>query len=421
VTAGRRTPGRLSTARVRTAKPKAGRRALILADGGNLYLQATVGSGGNVHRSWTFRFELNGRRRELGLGPTYTISLSEARDRARTLRQQLLDGIDPLEQRRASKLSERAEAAKQVTFQDVTRMYFEAHENSWRSRKHAKEWLSSLDAYAHPIIGDLAVAAITTDLVLRAIEPIWATKGVTAGRVRGRIETVLDYAKVRGLRDGDNPARWRGHLDHLLPGRAKTKIKHLAALPYADVPQLMSEVRGRDGTAARALEFLTLTAARSGEVIGAQWSEIDLKTKTWVIPPERMKREREHRVPLSDRAVKILAGLPRTGDLAFPSARGGTLSKLAMWELLSKLRSDVTVHGLRSSFRDWAAETTNFANHVVEMALAHAIGDDVEASYRRGDLFEKRKLLMAEWDRFCTKPAPTGATVTRLRKARTDA
>jgi integrase len=333
------------------------------------------------------------------------------------MRQQLLDGIDPLEQRRANKLSERAEAAKQVTFKDVTQMYFEAHENSWRSRKHAKEWLSTVSVYAYPVIGDMAVADITTDLVLRAIEPIWQTKAVTAGRVRGRIEAVCDYAKARGLRDGDNPARWRGHLDHLLPGRAKTKIKHLTALPYADVPRLMSELRGRDGLAARALEFLTLTAARSNEVIGARWDETDLKTKTWVIPSGRMKAEREHRVPLSDRAVAILNGLPRTGDLVFPGARGGTLGGLAMWNLLRELRPDATVHGMRSSFRDWAAEATNHPNHVVEMALAHAIGDDVEKAYRRGDLFDKRRRLMDAWAQFCAKPAPTGATVTPIRRA----
>jgi integrase len=414
----RRTPGRLSTARVRTAKPKAGRRTLILADGGNLYLQATVGSGGDVHRSWTFRYELNGKRRELGLGPTYTISLSEARDRARKFRQHLLDGVDPLEQRRAGKLAQRSEAAKRVTFADVAGMYFDAHEHSWRSRKHALEWKSSLEAYAFPIIGNLAVADVDTNLILRAIEPIWQTKTVTAGRVRGRIEAVLDYAKARGLRDGDNPARWRGHLDHLLPARPKARIKHFPALPYAELPALMSELRGRDGIAARALEFLTLTAARSNEVIGAQWHEIDLKTKTWTIAADRMKAEREHRVPLSDRAMKILAGLPRTGDLVFPSARGGPLGGLAMWNLLGELWQGTTVHGMRSSFRDWAAETTNFPNHVVEMALAHAIGDDVEKAYRRGDLFDKRRLLMTAWDRFCAKPAPTGATVTPLRRVK---
>ena len=412
--ATRRMIGKLSPARVRTAKPKPGRNALVLADGGNLYLQCTLGAEGHVRRSWCFRYEIDGKRRELGIGPTFTVGLSEARDRARALRLQLLDGVDPLDQRRADRLTKRSEAAKRVTFADVARMYFEAHEHAWRSRKHANEWKSSLDAYAHPVLGDLAVADITTDLVLRAIEPIWQTKAVTAGRVRGRIEAILDYAKVRGLREGDNPARWRGHLDHLLPGRAKTRIKHLAALPYADVPRLMSELRGREGTTARALEFLTLTAARSNEVIGAQWSEIDLKTRTWVIPPERMKGEREHRVPLSDRVAKLLADLPRTGDLVFPGARGGTLGKLAMWDLLSKLRSGVTVHGLRSTFRDWAAETTNFPNHVAEMALAHAIGDDVEASYRRGDLFEKRRKLMDAWAAYCARPAATG-TVTPLR------
>ena len=419
--ATRRTIGKLSPARVRTAKPKPGRNALVLADGGNLYLQCTLGAEGHIRRSWCFRYEIDGKRRELGIGPTFTVGLSEARDRARALRLQLLDGVDPLDQRRADRLSKRSDAAKRVTFADVARMYFEAHEHSWRSRKHALEWKSSLDAYAHPVLGGLAVADITTDLVLRAIEPIWQTKTVTAGRVRGRIEVVLDYAKARGLREGDNPARWRGHLDHLLPARSKTRIKHFSALPHADVPRLMSELRGRDGIAARALEFLTLTAARSNEVIGAQWHEIDLKTKTWVIPSGRMKGEREHRVPLSDRAIKILAGLPQKGDLVFPGARGGTLGKLAMWDFLSKLRQGATVHGMRSAFRDWAAETTNFANHVVEMALAHAIGDDVEASYRRGDLFEKRRLLMTAWDRYCAKPAPTGATITQLRKGRTDA
>jgi integrase len=380
-------------------------------DGGGLVLQVSRWRT----KAWLFRFERNGRERQMGLGPASTLSLAEARERARECRKILLDGRDPIEVRNAERMQRRAETARVVTFKACAEQYIAAHEASWSNQKHREQWKSTLARYAYPIIGDLSVSAIDTALVIKVIEALWATKPETAARLRGRVESVLNWATVRGFRAGDNPARWRGHLDKLLPARGKVKpVKHHAALPYAEIPTFMADLRNRDGISARALELTILTAVRTGEVISARWSEFDVEAKVWTIPAERMKGRREHRVPLSNRAVAILTALPREGDgdgFIFIGARANRpLSNMAMLELMRGLRSGYVPHGFRSTFRDWAAETTNYQNHIVEMALAHVVGDKVEAAYRRGDLFEKRRRLMGDWARYCSQSAAARAT-----------
>jgi integrase len=384
-------------------------------DGLGLYL--LVHKGGS--RSWAFRYGAGGKT-WLGLGPTHTISLAQARERARGCRQSLLDGVDPAAAKRERNTAARLAAAKSVSFSQAAAMYFDSHRAGWKSPKHAAEWKSTLAMYAYPVIGELPVASIDVGLVLKMLEPIWATKSVTASRVRARVEAVLDFAKARGLREGENPARWRGHLDHLLPAASRvSKIKHFAALPYSEIGEFMDALRSREGVAPRALEFLVLTAARSGEVLGAAWNEIDLAAKTWTIPADRMKSDREHKVPLSGAAIALLKALPRVAgnDHAFAGARKGQgLGKISMYGILHAMgRADVTAHGFRSTFRDWAAETTGYPNHVVEMALAHTVGSAVEAAYRRGDLFEKRRKLMDDWARFCSLPAAKGDVVALRR------
>jgi integrase len=382
-------------------------------DGHGLYLQVTPAGV----RSWLLRYERAGRERWMGLGPLHTFTLEEARARARQARQQLADGIDPLDARRAERAERALEAAKAVTFADAARKYFDQHEGKWKNRKHRAQFLATMSAYALPVLGRLPVAAIDTGLVLRCIDPIWQSKTETASRVRGRIEAILDWATVRGYRGGDNPARWKGHLGEVLPARSQIKkIQHHPALPFAEVPDFVAQLAGREGMGARALEFLIFTATRTGEAIGAKWSEIDLEAKLWTVPAERMKGGREHRVPLSDRAVAILRALPREAEFVFVGERRGTaIASTAMSNLLGRMgRLEITVHGFRSAFRDWAAETTGYPNHVIEMALAHAIGDKVEASYRRGDLFTKRTRLMADWAKYCTIPK-RDATITPMR------
>jgi integrase len=386
-------------------------------DGQGLYLQITKGGV----QSWLLRYERNGRERWMGLGPLHTIGLQGARERARKARQQLLDGRDPLETRRAERARVALEQAKAVTFEEATTAYFNTHQAKWRNAKHRAQFLSTMREYAFPKLGKLAVADIDLGSVLAVLEPIWPTKTETASRVRGRIEAVLDWATVRNLRTGDNPARWRGHLEHVLPARARlAKPKHHAALAYSEVPAFMAALKQRDGVAARALEFTILTAARTGEVIGARWDEFDVGAKTWTVPAGRMKAAREHRVPLSDRAIEILTTIPTEKGNPFvfigPRARG--LSNMAMSAVLRRMdRAEITVHGFRSTFRDWAAETTAFPNHVVEMALAHVVGNKVEAAYRRGDLFDKRRRLMADWAKYatCLPTMKVGPTVVPMR------
>jgi integrase len=414
-----RTLRRLTAREVAHAKPPADRRALMLPDGGNLYLQVTRDRThpDRIHRSWVFRYELDGRRHDLGIGPAPDpVDLAGARERAKALRLQLLDGIDPLAARQQvtrDRLAQRATAERAITFRECAKRCIASHEDGWTNAKHRAQWTQSLEQYAHPTLGDLAVDDITTAHVVKTLEPIWRTVPVTASRVRARIERVLAWAAVRGFRSGDsNPARWRGHLAELFPGKGKVRtVEHFAAMPFADVPGFIGELRQRDSLSARALEFLILTAARSGEITGATWHEVDLTTKTWTIPARRMKAKKEHRVPLSDRAVAILSALPRKDAHIFP------IERHALLDLLQQMRSGPTVHGFRSSFRDWCAERTNVANHVVEAALAHAIGNKVEAAYRRTDLFEKRRRLMADWAAWCARPVPTGATVVPLAKA----
>jgi integrase len=390
---------RLSDRRARTAGPG------MYADGGGLYLQ--VGPTGS--RSWIFRYatgELrttrNGKvghvERAMGLGAFPDTSLAEARAKALDARKQRATGIDPLVAKRAVRAPQAF-----VTFEAAARDYIASHQTAWGAA-YVRQWENSLATHAFPTTGNVPVAAVDTDAVFKVLSPIWHEKLETASRLRGQIEAILDAAKVRGLRSGDNPASWRGNLSHLLAKKSQVRrAGHHAAMPYTALPGFMATLRARDGAAARALELLIMTAARTGEVLGARWSEIDLAGKVWTIPAERMKAGRDHRVPLSDPAIAILKVLPNTCDFVFPGERraGKTIHDDALSELLERMGVDCTVHGFRSTFRDWAAETTGYPNHVVEMALAHAVGNKVEAAYRRGDLFEKRTELMVAWAAYC--------------------
>jgi integrase len=387
------------------------KRPGMYSDGGNLYLQVENESA----RSWVFRYA----GRYMGLGSAFIVSLQETRELAHEYRKLRRQGVDPLEARRAEQARQRLDAAKAITFKQCAEAYINSHRAGWRDVKHIQQWQNTIATYAEPIIGALPVQAVDTALVCKVLEPLWTTRPETASRLRGRIESILDWAKVRGYREGENPARWRGHLDKIFPARSRLrKTQHHAALPYAEVPAFIAELRKREGTAARALEFAIYAAARSGEVLGARWSEFDFDNvdgPLWIVPAERMKARKEHRVPLAPHALQIAKDMARSrsGEFVFPNAPSGrSLSPRALWKVLSRMGvANATPHGFRSSFRDWAAERTNYPNHVVEMALAHAIGDRVEAAYRRGDLLEKRKRLMNEWARFCNTPIATGAVI----------
>ncbi|WP_238314002.1 tyrosine-type recombinase/integrase [Methylobacterium crusticola] len=374
-------------------------------DGNGLWLQVTARG-----KSWTFRFTLNGRVREMGLGSASIYSLADARARAIECRKMVHEGVDPIEVRRERRQEALLASAKSVTFQACAEAYIKAHQAGWRNAAHAAQWPMSLAAYAYPVFGALPVQAVDTDLVMEALELIWKTKNETASRVRGRIELVLDWAKTRGYRTGDNPARWRGHLQNLLPRPSKVqRTAHHPALPYDEVAAFLASLRGQAGIAPRALEFTILTAARSNEVIGARWSEIDSAEKTWTVPAERMKAGRAHRVPLSEPAFAILEALRSSGgEYVFPGRRQSDhLARGMMWEVVGRMdRPGVTVHGFRSTFRDWAAERTTFPREVAEAALAHTLENKVEAAYRRGDLFEKRRELMDAWAMWCIQQTP---------------
>ncbi len=377
-------------------------KAGLYGDGAGLWL--SVGKTGS--KSWVFRFMLYGKAREMGLGALHTISLAEAREKALQCRKLLLDGKDPLEEKQATQQQRRLDAAKTTSFSDCAEAYIAAHRSGWKNTKHIAQWKSTLETYVYPKVEGLSVAAIDTGIVLQCLEPIWNEKPETASRLRGRIEAVLDWAKVRGYRKGENPARWRGHLDKLLPARSKVaKIEHHSALPYKQLPEFIKSLREQKGIAAQALEFAILTATRTGEIIGARWAEINLQEAVWIIPAARMKAGREHRVPLSARAIEILQEMEKIkqGDFVFAGARyGKPLSNMALLMTLRRMnRADLTAHGFRSTFRDWVSETTATPREVAEMALAHSIGDAVEAAYRRGDLFEKRRELMEDWAGFC--------------------
>ena len=370
-------------------------------DGCGLYLQVS-----SFHtKSWLFRYMRDGVARKMGLGPVHTVSLALARKRAAEARLLVLDGHDPIDSRREARAAERVQAVKSLTFRDCAEKYVASNEAGWKSVKHREQWRSTLSTYAYPVFGDYPVPAIDTGLVLKVLEPIWVTKTETASRLRGRIETILNWATVREYRTGENPARWRGHLQNALARRSlASKVKHHDAMPYVDIPSFMTDLTERPGVSARALEFTILTAVRTSEAIGAEWSEIDLTASIWTIPGVRMKAGKVHRVPLCDRTLAILEGIPRYGETyVFPGAKiGKPLSNMAMLQLMRAMRGQgATVHGFRSTFRDWAAERTAHADHVVEMALAHSIGNKVEASYRRGDLFEKRTRLMSDWSMYC--------------------
>ena len=396
---------------------KAGRHA----DGGGLHLLVKETGA----RSWVYRFMLKGKARDIGLGAASgpeTISLATARDKAAALRLQVKAGVDPLAERHrgAAEALATAQAAQiaGITFKAVAEAYVAANEGSWRNDKHRAQWRSTLASYVYPVMGDLPVADIGTAHVLKILEPIWQAKPETASRVRGRIETVLDAAKARGYREGENPARWRGHIAQILPARSRLTRGHHKALPYEAVPDFVRAIRARDAMASLALEFVILTATRTSEVLKATWGEVDLDKTLWTIPAGRMKAGKEHRVPLSPRAVEILEAVkPLGSEWLFPSDKGGKLSGMAMSMLLRRMKVDATVHGFRSGFRDWSAECTGYAHEVCEMALAHVIGNKAEAAYRRGDLFDKRRRLMADWATYCASGGAAGAKVSPIRGA----
>jgi integrase len=383
----------------------------LYGDGGGLYLRVTPPAAA----SWVFRYMLQGKAREMGLGSYPAISLHVARERAREARTLKASGKDPIQARNDQLASERRAAARGVTFAECVTAYLAAHRESWRNAKHRAQWQATLEQYANPIMGAVPVSEVDRAMVIRVLEPIWPTKNETASRLRGRIEAVLDWATARDYRSGDNPARWKGSLAKVFPARSKArKVQHHPALPYRELPSFMAKLKGEEGVAAEALQFTILTAARTGEVIGATWDEIDVERAMWTVPASRTKTSREHRVPLSKGAVTLLKVRRKAtgGDgFVFPGARAqNPLSDMAMLALLRRMgRDDLTVHGFRSTFRDWSEEMTNFAGSVAEAALGHVVGDKVEAAYRRGDLFEKRRALMTAWAKFCSDPNATAS------------
>jgi integrase len=382
------------------------------ADGHGLYLQV---NGNN--KSWIFRYKRFGRTRWMGLGSVATYNLDEARELARKARQQIKQGVDPLLARQARLAEEKLAANRNKTFKECAAGYFAAHAGNWSAKAH-DDFVAALNTYVYPHCGNVPVAAVDNALVMQCLAPIWLTKTPTAKRVRGRMEDILHWATVQDFRKGENPARWEKHLEFLL-AKPNARDNHHAALPYAEAPAFMAALRAIEGTPARALELTVLCATRTNETLGAKWDEINFAEKVWTVPAARMKAGGgAHRIPLSDRAVEILQQLPRMNDYVFPAlsnlANVRHLSSKAMVRLLQRIgykNEQATVHGFRPTFRDWAAECTNYPNHVVEMALAHKIKNKVEAAYRRGDLFTKRCLLMAAWATYCSR-AP--AVVARL-------
>jgi integrase len=386
-------------------------------DGAGLWLQVRDAD----HRSWLLRYQTAGKARQMGLGPYPDVSLADARDAAKEARAAVRKGVDPIEERRQRKADARA-AAGAMTFRQVADRYLAAHEAAWRSPKHKWQWRQTLDL-ACVSIGSKRVAAITTDDVMLVLEPMWMQRTETAARLRGRIEAVLDYARVRGWRSGDNPARWRGHLAKLLAAPSKlAKTSHFPALPWEEIGAFMTELRDQDGIAARALEFTILTAARTGEVIGATWAEIDMQAAVWTVPPGRMKAGKEHRVPLSDAALPVLRAMAPlrndgAGGWVFPGGKANEhLSDMGMIMLLRRMgRADLSVHGFRSTFRDWSAEATNHPREIAEKALAHTLRDETERAYQRGDLLEKRRRLMADWAEYCGRAPDDSGRLVQFR------
>jgi integrase len=398
-----RVVGRLTPAEV-NAKSEKGR----YADGAGLYLIVTR----SLTKNWAFCYMRAGKAREMGLGPTHTVGLAEARRRAQRARQQLLDGIDPIDAKHAVTKAPPAPAVPD--FATVAALFFSAYAPSWKSAVHARQWQSTMRDYVLPVIGTLPVRDVETGAVLAILQPLWHVKPETAARVRQRIEAVLDLASARGWRAGDNPARWRGHVARLLPARSKATVQHHAAMDWQAVPAFMQSLANRGSGAAQALQFAILTAARSSEARGATWNEIDLRQQVWSVPASRMKAGKAHRVPLPAAAVELLRSRvagnpPLAGELIFPGAgRTRPLSDTALTRLLPP---ETTLHGFRSSFRTWAAEATGHPREVIETALAHNVGDAVEQAYLRGDMFERRRRLMTDWAAFCTRPAPAVSVV----------
>jgi integrase len=376
----------------------------MFADGAGLYIQVTGDGKTRVAKSWIYRFTLRGRTREMGLGSLTVLGLAEARGKAAEFRRLVHDGVDPIDAKAETRTKAALDAAKSLTFTQCAKRFIESHRVSWTNPKHAAQWTASLKTYAEPVIGALPIQTIETAHLMKILEPIWSAKPETAKRVRGRIEAVLDWASALEYRVGNNPARLKGHLDKLLPARSRLRpVKHHAALPYDQLPAFMASLRAQEGISPRALEFLILTAARTGEVIGARPSEI--RDRVWTVPKERMKNGKEHRVPLCSGAIAVVEKIREQnhGDFLFPGGkRDKPLSNMAMLAVLKRMGlTDLTAHGFRSTFDDWATECTNAPREVIEMALAHTIEDKVDAAYRRGDLFVKRRWLMEEWAQFC--------------------
>ena len=371
-------------------------------------------------RSWILRVKIADKVRDIGLGGYPGVTLAMAREAARQLRSKIAAGIDPIQERQARNDELRAAQRKRLLFVDACRQFLEDKQSEWSNAKHRQQWENTLRVHALPVLGNLAVDDIELAHVLEVLKPIWHKTPETAKRTRGRIEKVLDWAKVHGHRDGENPARWQGNLENVLPSISKIRVvKHHPALPYPEIADFIKRLRARKGTAAIALEFLILTSARSGEVRGATWQEFDLKQREWIIPAERMKARKEHRVPLSDRAVEILTGIPKgQGDeIVFKAAQGGVLSDMTLGAVLKRMEVPVTTHGFRSTFRDWAGETTAFPREVIEHALAHQLKDKAEAAYARGTLMEKRRKLMTAWAEYCERAADASGEVIRMRSS----
>jgi integrase len=384
-------------------------------DGAGLWLQ--VSPSGT--KSWIFRFTFAGKQREMGLGPFHTVSLAEARAKAKECRLTLRDGKDPLELRKALRLAEALDRARMVTFDQCAAAFIAAHRDSWRNPKHASQWENTLATYASPIIGTLPVAEVDTPLVVKVLSPIWNTKTETAVRLRGRIENILDWATVSKYRIGDNPARWRGHLENLLADPNKiAPVEHHPALPWQEIGTFIAELRKCEGVASQAVEFLILTGLRSGSVRGARWDEIDLNTRVWTVPGTRMKHGKEFRVPLSSAALALLDDMPRVSEFVFPGRKADRpQSDMTLTAVLRRMgRHDITIHGFRSTFRDWCSEclTNSFPREVIEQALAHTLPNKVEAAYRRGDLLAKRAMLMQAWADYCMA-GPSTASVSPIR------
>ena len=379
-------------------------------------------------RTWILRVVIAGRRRDMGLGGFPEVGLAQARAKAAELRDQIRAGRNPLAEVQAARSALRAQALSTMTFRQASEKYIETHRPSWSNPKHAAQWENTLIQYAFTTIGELDVNHINVAHILKILEQqvneegkLWEVRTETASRLRGRMEKVLDWAKGRGLRSGDNPAAWRGNLEAMLPKATKLqKVEHHPAVALDDLGTFMIELRKCDGIAAQALEFLILTAARSGEVRGVTWSEIDEANQIWIIPASRMKAKKEHRVPLSSAASKLLSVIPRFEgvDLVFPAPRGGKLSDMSLTAVMRRMKRKEVPHGFRSTFRDWAAERTNYPRDLAEMALAHSIGNAVEAAYRRGDMLEKRRMMMTEWAQFTNQSTPKLGDVVSIKEWR---